>query len=107
MFIQYRIGDELGVDPKAILATSHGRRSIDTLALYDKSKANWECMSIYFTHTHTPEKKAATNIDTPNLKMSATSKAASPKNTVPTPSKSPAPAPSSPPSKPVAQTGAS
>jgi hypothetical protein len=38
-----RIGDELGVDPKAILATSHGRRSIDVLKLYDPSKANWEC----------------------------------------------------------------
>ncbi|KAJ5218527.1 uncharacterized protein N7498_000626 [Penicillium cinerascens] len=36
------IGAELGVDPEVILATSHGRRSIDTMALYDKSKANWE-----------------------------------------------------------------
>lgn len=40
-----RIGDELGVDPKTILATSHGRRSIDTLKLYDPSRANWDCMS--------------------------------------------------------------
>ena len=38
-----RIGEELGVDPNVILATSHGRRSIDTLRLYDESKANWEC----------------------------------------------------------------
>ncbi|RAO65514.1 uncharacterized protein BHQ10_001526 [Talaromyces amestolkiae] len=38
-------GRELGVDPEAILATSHGRRSIDTLALYDESKANWEYVS--------------------------------------------------------------
>lgn len=38
-----RLAEELGVDPKTILATSHGRRSIDTLALYDKSKANWDC----------------------------------------------------------------
>ncbi|KAJ5246819.1 Glycerol-3-phosphate phosphatase [Penicillium chermesinum] len=36
------IGEELGVDPKTILATSHGRRSIDTMQLYDKTKANWE-----------------------------------------------------------------
>ena len=44
--IYYRIGEELGVDPKVILATSHGRRSIDTLQLYDPSKANWDCESI-------------------------------------------------------------
>ncbi|KAI9890113.1 MAG: hypothetical protein M1814_004512 [Vezdaea aestivalis] len=37
-----RIGSELGVDHEEILKTSHGRRSIDTLALYDASKANWE-----------------------------------------------------------------
>ncbi|KAL5045793.1 hypothetical protein BDW71DRAFT_208057 [Aspergillus fruticulosus] len=41
----HKIGAELGVDPKAILATSHGRRSIDTLQLYDPGKANWECKS--------------------------------------------------------------
>ncbi|KAL1973624.1 hypothetical protein VTN31DRAFT_6259 [Thermomyces dupontii] len=38
----HKLAEELGVDPKTILATSHGRRSIDTLALYDKSKANWD-----------------------------------------------------------------
>ncbi|KAL8929813.1 MAG: hypothetical protein Q9208_000957 [Pyrenodesmia sp. 3 TL-2023] len=38
----HKIGKELGVDPTVILQTSHGRRSIETLALYDKSKANWE-----------------------------------------------------------------
>jgi hypothetical protein len=38
-----RIGAELGVEPKLILATSHGRRSIDVIKLYDPSKANWEC----------------------------------------------------------------
>ncbi|KAJ5098857.1 Glycerol-1-phosphate phosphohydrolase 2 [Penicillium argentinense] len=38
----HKIGAELGVDPEVILATSHGRRSIDTMALYDKNKANWE-----------------------------------------------------------------
>ena len=41
--IHCRMGKELGVDPNVILATSHGRRSIDTLQLYDPSKANWEC----------------------------------------------------------------
>ena len=38
-----RMGKELGVDPNVIMATSHGRRSIDTLQQYDPSKANWEC----------------------------------------------------------------
>ncbi|KAL4976811.1 HAD-like domain-containing protein [Aspergillus desertorum] len=41
----HKIGAELGVDPKAILATSHGRRSIDTLQLYDPARANWEYVS--------------------------------------------------------------
>jgi len=43
--IASRLGKELGVDPNVILETSHGRRSIDTLQLYDPSKANWECSS--------------------------------------------------------------
>jgi hypothetical protein len=38
-----RIGKELGVDPEVILQTSHGRRSVDVLEVYDKSKANDEC----------------------------------------------------------------
>ncbi|KAL9600119.1 MAG: hypothetical protein Q9219_003375 [cf. Caloplaca sp. 3 TL-2023] len=38
-------GKELGVDPAVILLTSHGRRSIETLALYDQSKANWDYVS--------------------------------------------------------------
>jgi glycerol 3-phosphatase-1 len=33
----------MGVDPEIILATSHGRRSIDTFKEFDPSKANWEC----------------------------------------------------------------
>ena len=37
------LANEMGVDPNVILATSHGRRSIDVLRLYDESKANWEC----------------------------------------------------------------
>jgi hypothetical protein len=40
-----RIGNELGVDPNVILATSHGRRSIDTLQIYEPALANWECQS--------------------------------------------------------------
>lgn len=40
-----RIGKEVGVDPNVILASAHGRRSIDTLQLYDPSKANWDCQS--------------------------------------------------------------
>ncbi|KAI4277139.1 MAG: hypothetical protein LQ337_002012 [Flavoplaca oasis] len=41
----HKIGKELGVDPSVILQTSHGRRSIDTLALYDQSKANLNYVS--------------------------------------------------------------
>ncbi|KAL0260994.1 DL-glycerol-3-phosphatase [Diplodia seriata] len=39
----HKIGKQLGVDPNTILATSHGRRSIDVLKLYDPSLATWEC----------------------------------------------------------------
>ena len=35
----------MGVDPNVILATSHGRRSIDVLRLYDEKKANWDYIS--------------------------------------------------------------
>jgi glycerol 3-phosphatase-1 len=38
-----RIGKEIGVDPEVILATSHGRRSIDVLQIYEPKLANWEC----------------------------------------------------------------
>ncbi|KAF2145657.1 uncharacterized protein K452DRAFT_264870 [Aplosporella prunicola CBS 121167] len=38
----HKIGKQLGVDPNVILASSHGRRSIDTLKLYDPSLANME-----------------------------------------------------------------
>ncbi|KAL9116927.1 MAG: hypothetical protein Q9187_006544 [Circinaria calcarea] len=41
----FLLGNEMGVDPEVILATAHGRRSIDTLRLYDPSKANWEYVS--------------------------------------------------------------
>ncbi|OCL07040.1 HAD-like protein [Glonium stellatum] len=40
-----KIGNELGVDPKVILATSHGRRSIDVLQIYEPKLANWEYVS--------------------------------------------------------------
>ena len=40
-----RIGKEIGVDPEVILATSHGRRSIDVLAIYEPKLANWEYIS--------------------------------------------------------------
>jgi glycerol 3-phosphatase-1 len=39
----HRIGKEIGVDPELILATSHGRRSIDVLQIYEPKLANWEC----------------------------------------------------------------
>lgn len=41
----HTVGAELGVDPNVILATSHGRRSIDVLKLYNPSKANWDYVS--------------------------------------------------------------
>lgn len=41
----HTVGAELGVDPNVILATSHGRRSIDVLKLYDPRKANWDYVS--------------------------------------------------------------
>ncbi|EON61475.1 hypothetical protein W97_00690 [Coniosporium apollinis CBS 100218] len=41
----HKLGNQLGVDPAVILATSHGRRSIDVLALYDPSLATWDFVS--------------------------------------------------------------
>ncbi|KAK8139827.1 HAD-like protein [Apiospora sp. TS-2023a] len=38
----HAIGAEIGVDPKVILQTSHGRRSIDMLKVLAPEKANWE-----------------------------------------------------------------
>ncbi|KAF2745391.1 HAD-like protein [Sporormia fimetaria CBS 119925] len=40
-----KIGREIGVDPDVILATSHGRRSIDVLQLYEPKLANWDYVS--------------------------------------------------------------
>lgn len=37
------IGKEIGVDPEIILATSHGRRTIDVLKIYEPKLANWDC----------------------------------------------------------------
>ncbi|KAJ5105689.1 hypothetical protein NUU61_003036 [Penicillium alfredii] len=39
------IGFQLGVDPSEIFSKSHGRRTIDTLAFNDKSKADWDYIS--------------------------------------------------------------
>ena len=44
----HQIGKEIGVDPEVILATSHGRRSIDVLEILEPSRANWECTCIFF-----------------------------------------------------------
>ncbi|KAL9098133.1 MAG: hypothetical protein Q9163_006148 [Psora crenata] len=38
-----RIGKDLGIDPIDLLKDAHGRRSIDTLRLYNAEKANWQC----------------------------------------------------------------
>ncbi|KAL3440165.1 glycerol-3-phosphate phosphatase [Aspergillus insuetus] len=38
----HSIAADLGVDAETVLTTSHGRRTIDTLALYDSNKANWD-----------------------------------------------------------------
>ncbi|KAF2691323.1 HAD-like protein [Lentithecium fluviatile CBS 122367] len=39
------IGRKIGVDPEVILATSHGRRSIDVLRIYEPKLANWDYIS--------------------------------------------------------------
>ena len=41
----HRIGNEYGIDPNAILATSHGRRSIDVFQQIDPARATWDCVS--------------------------------------------------------------
>lgn len=41
----HAIGKQLGVDPEKILHDSHGRRSVDTLKLYDEKMATWESKS--------------------------------------------------------------
>ncbi|EXJ68386.1 glycerol 3-phosphatase 1 [Cladophialophora psammophila CBS 110553] len=38
----HKQGEIMGVDPNVILASSHGRRSIDVIKMYDPSKANWD-----------------------------------------------------------------
>ncbi|KFY34800.1 hypothetical protein V494_06461 [Pseudogymnoascus sp. VKM F-4513 (FW-928)] len=38
----HQIGKEIGVDPKVILQTSHGRRSIDVLQILSPELANWD-----------------------------------------------------------------
>ncbi|KAI4616027.1 hypothetical protein J4E83_006696 [Alternaria metachromatica] len=41
----HKIGKEIGVDPNVILASSHGRRSIDVLRIYEPKLANEEYIS--------------------------------------------------------------
>ncbi|KAK8216427.1 putative glycerol-3-phosphate phosphatase [Phyllosticta capitalensis] len=41
----HKMGALLGVDPNTILETSHGRRSIDVIRLYNPSLATWEYVS--------------------------------------------------------------
>ena len=41
----HRIGNEYGIDPNVILATSHGRRSIDVFQQIDPARATWDCVS--------------------------------------------------------------
>ncbi|KAJ5635832.1 Glycerol-3-phosphate phosphatase [Penicillium longicatenatum] len=59
----HEIGEELGVDPKTILATSHGRRSIDVMQLYDQSKANWEYVN--FVEGRIPQKYGSDAVEIP------------------------------------------
>jgi hypothetical protein len=37
------VGEKYNIDPRTILATSHGRRTIDVFKEIDPSNANWEC----------------------------------------------------------------
>ncbi|KAJ5714007.1 HAD-superfamily hydrolase subfamily IA variant 3 [Penicillium malachiteum] len=59
----HEIGAELGIDPKTILATSHGRRSIDVMQLYDQSKANWEYVN--FVEGLIPKKYGSDAVEIP------------------------------------------
>ncbi|KAJ5107439.1 HAD-superfamily hydrolase subfamily IA variant 3 [Penicillium angulare] len=59
----HQIGAELGVDPKTILATSHGRRSIDVMQLYDKTKANWEYVN--FIEGRIPQQYGSDAVEIP------------------------------------------
>ncbi|KAJ5301871.1 hypothetical protein PENANT_c002G02505 [Penicillium antarcticum] len=59
----HEIGTELGVDPKTILATSHGRRSIDTMALYDQTKANWDYVN--YIEGQIPKKYGSDAVEIP------------------------------------------
>lgn len=35
--------EETGISPETVMEASHGRRAIDTIGLFDESKANWDC----------------------------------------------------------------
>ncbi|KAK7534659.1 glycerol-3-phosphate phosphatase [Phyllosticta citricarpa] len=41
----HKMGKLLGVDPNTILETSHGRRSIDVIRIYNPSLATWDYVS--------------------------------------------------------------
>ncbi|KAK3902210.1 Dl-glycerol-3-phosphatase [Staphylotrichum tortipilum] len=60
------VGKEIGVDPKVILETSHGRRSIDMLKVLAPEKANWE----YVQHMEglLPKHHAADAIEIPGAR---------------------------------------
>ncbi|MCJ1313978.1 hypothetical protein MMC25_007658 [Agyrium rufum] len=74
----HKIGKELGVDPEVILATSHGRRSVDTLAEYDPSKANWEY--VRYIEGQIPKEYGADAVEIPGARplLSALEAAAAP-----------------------------
>ncbi|KAE8348394.1 HAD-like domain-containing protein [Aspergillus coremiiformis] len=62
----HKVGEELGVDPKVILATSHGRRTIDTLQLYDPKRANWEYVS--FVEGRIPKEFGSDAVEVPGAR---------------------------------------
>ena len=117
-----RLGAELNFDAEVLLATSHGRRSIDTLRILAPEKASWDCMSrprlaICTPHFparifcdgsfrgHRPESHAAPySFD---WQTSGTSRARSPSHSLRTHTRSLAPPPFSPPSPPPVPRGRS
>ena len=60
------IGEKYGFDPKVILATSHGRRSIDVFQQIDPSRANWE--SVRQLEGQVPLKYGADAVEIPGAR---------------------------------------
>ncbi|TKX23863.1 glycerol-1-phosphate phosphohydrolase [Elsinoe australis] len=60
------IGAEIGVDPATILETSHGRRTIDTLAILAPHLANWD----YICHAEgqVPKEHGADAVEIPGAR---------------------------------------